>query len=231
MSVPTTVIKTAYDSSEPDEYLIALVDVLGFGERVTTQPLQNLIREYERLLGRVGWSSTIPVFHLAEGRKTNWVVRSVIFSDSVLLWSKPEPEAIDMLLTTCARITAESAKIGWPLRGIVTIGETVINEGAGLFVGEAIVRAVLLEKAQEWVGFGLDDRLVSHERAGGVVRGHADFIEYDVPTKPGTPRITAALKWKIYDPWAHEPIAQMMERAPLRDRPKYQAALDFLNTF
>jgi hypothetical protein len=228
MDVPTTFVRTAEDSPDPQEYVLALVDVLGFSERVRNSSLATLIGGYRQLLSSVAWSASVPVFHILAGRKTEWAIRHVIFSDSLLLWSRPDPECVDFLLTACARITAEAARIGWPLRGIVTVGECVIDQGAGLYVGEGIVRAVEGEKIQNWLGFGIDERAVNHAVIGDSIRRHPDFIEYPVPVKPNSPPLPAALKWKIYDPWAQSAVRTMMEAAPAPERSKYQATLDFL---
>jgi hypothetical protein len=228
MGVPSKLVETAQDSPDAAEYVVALLDVLGFSERVKTHPLASLIAEYRQLLAAADSSSSISVYHLLEGIATDWVIRRVVFSDSVLLWSKADAEGTLMLLTACAQFVAQSGRIGWPVRGIVTVGECVIDEGAGLYVGDAIARAAELEKAQEWLGIGLDDRLVGHSTLGVVTEQHINFVSYGVPTKAGKPAIHAALRWQSYDARAAESVSRMMTLAPEKYRRKYEAALTFL---
>jgi hypothetical protein len=143
---------TAADSSESRRYLVAYLDVLGFSERVRSTPLDQLLRDYERLLSDIGWSTETPVFTISPARVDYWKTRAVVASDSIMLWSDTTPEASEMLLTSTSRVLGRAAEMGWPLRGVITAGSCIMNEERGLFIGGALVEAVTLERGQEWVG-------------------------------------------------------------------------------
>jgi hypothetical protein len=219
---------TASDSMTPAEYVIAFLDVLGFRARVRTTSLPVLITEYERLLGDIAWSKRVPIVRLQAGVVDQWVTRVVVASDSILLWSDVRPEAIDMLLTSASRVLGRAAEMGWPLRGTITAGACVMHEQNGVFIGEALVRAVELEKGQNWLGCAVDDRALDHAAAGRTVRTHVDVVWHDVPTKRGCPRLRAALWWKDSAPEARGRLLELRNMVPRRQRQKYDAALAFV---
>jgi len=220
---------TAIDSREPTEYIVAFLDVLGFRSRVRSYALAQLVEDYRKLLRDIEWNQSFPIFRLPAGGVEHWTTRVIVLSDSILLWSLIKPEAIKALLTSSSRILGHAAEIGWPLRGVVTAGECVFDEANGVFIGEALVRAVELEKEQEWVGCGIDARALDHEAAGATIRKHVDVVAYNVPMKAGASPITAALWWKTYAPDAEERLNEMAAVTSHTNAGKYEAAIRFIN--
>ncbi|MDP1926945.1 MAG: hypothetical protein Q8K62_00375, partial [Thiobacillus sp.] len=118
------------------------------------------------------------VFHAADGVVFSYEVRAAYSSDSILIWanrcwdkarshSKEElselskhpalgwlgcPIPPDIFLDMCSALICRSIEIGLPLRGAISMGEAVIDEGRRIFLGQPIVDAARLEGSQKVIG-------------------------------------------------------------------------------
>ncbi|MFN8572361.1 MAG: hypothetical protein U0132_09910 [Gemmatimonadaceae bacterium] len=161
-------------------------------------------------------------------RAIRWNTRNAVYSDTIVLWSTLEQENVTFFLSSCSILMEVASKAGWPLRGAIAAGECVIHQGDGLFLGQPIIRALDLEKAQDWIGVGIDTLCADDPVCGDSVRQHVDVREYHVPVKPGSPAIEWAVTWHERDPDSTAAIRHMMERAPRNHAARYEATIAFL---
>ncbi len=137
---------------------VALIDILGFKERVRTSDLGLLARTLEELLVK---SLSLAVVH-AEGIErdavveVDWTKRKCghfQFSDTILLYS------FDSSLDSCVNLIVSSWHLlrslfagTFPCRGAICFGPLALDVENSLFVGQSIIEAYELSQAQNWCG-------------------------------------------------------------------------------
>jgi hypothetical protein len=121
---------------------VALVDVLGFSDRVMSRG-QEGVTEYLHCLKRVQEASG---------------VEYTAFSDSIVLTRVGE-EADDLavIANACSQLFAELLRQRVAVRGAISYGEFVreVVNGSVFGAGRAIIEAYRFEQAQDWVGIML----------------------------------------------------------------------------
>lgn len=80
--------------------------------------------------------------------------RSAFAQDPKSGW-KYSPVPCDQFLTMCCELMCKSVECGLPLRGAIAMGQAVMDRNSGCYLGEPIVEAALLEKAQAALGLSL----------------------------------------------------------------------------
>lgn len=65
------------------------------------------------------------------------------------------PVPCDHFLTLCCELVCSSLECGLPLRGAISAGRAIMDRDSGYFLGEPLVEAARLEKAQAALGLGL----------------------------------------------------------------------------
>lgn len=68
---------------------------------------------------------------------------------------KAHPIPCDNFLDTCNEVMCHGLEIGLPLRGAISMGEAVLDEDRRVFLGQPIVDAACMEKAQRFIGASL----------------------------------------------------------------------------
>ena len=68
-----------------------------------------------------------------------------------------------------------------PLRGALTLGDAVLSTDADFYLGEPIIEAANLEKAQDWMGLTFGNTAVWSPFLAQV--HGTSIIEYEPPTK------------------------------------------------
>lgn len=127
------------------------------------------------------WTSEGDVFIFSE-------THGAYASDSILLWANrtwPEarnasdeafrasrdnpadgwkfhPVPCDNFLDVCNDLMCRGLEIGLPLRGAIAIGEGVLDQDRGIFLGQPIVEAARLEGAQMLIGSSFCHSTASH---------------------------------------------------------------------
>ena len=111
-------VKRAFrDSLEAKPYIVGLFDWLGFGKRVYNTPLSSLIKDWQDLRLEIPNAS-----RRASGRGPIWRIGQVVFSDTMLLWARPEPlESVLAFFAVCAGIVSRGVIKGWPIRGGIAV--------------------------------------------------------------------------------------------------------------
>ncbi len=152
------------DASQPQTYILAFLDVLGFEDLLERVGLSEVHARYMLLLDQAlrpqshenQWSRVKSVVRGAVVPALMWSpVRAAHFSDSLLLWVHYHPGHVEEFLARCSRVFCKALDLGIPLRGAVTVGEAVLDNDANVFLGKPLVEAARLESKQDWVGVAL----------------------------------------------------------------------------
>jgi len=189
-----------------DEFVIALLDVLGFEKRVARTSLEEVHRQYRDLLevlvaeGRggaffdalpAGGSSMVPFFGYLD-------LNYDYFSDTILLWTSFAVPTLMPFVHSCSSLLCSMLLLELPVRGAVALGPAVMDKSTRTYLGQPIVEAARVEKAQHWVGLALgpsfSDRKDVSMRADLIrpYRHHLkpDFVETSIPSLvPDWPRV------------------------------------------
>lgn len=76
---------------------------------------------------------------LAKSDETGWAYQTVI---------------CDTLLRTCNELICRGVELQVPLRGALSMGKAVLDRTDDIFIGQPLVEAAILEKAQKFIGGG-----------------------------------------------------------------------------
>ena len=155
MSYPVHMGECHEEEPSASALMVCLLDVLGFATLLGRVGLAEVISRYRKLIGFVREQtggvdlSPTPDGHVAVG----WLeLGNSFFSDTVLFWSRYNPMGLRSFTLGVAEAVCVGLEIGLPLRGAVTVGEAVMDANEGVFVGDPVVEAARVERAQQWVG-------------------------------------------------------------------------------
>lgn len=139
-------------------YAIALFDVLGFSDLHKKLGTEKLYLIYEELIDKVIIEKTKEIIKFLGATRGglfvigNFEVRFVYFSDTIILWTPYHEESFSFFVTICSEFMVDAIDIGLPLRGALTVGDAIMERKKGIFLGEPLIEAARLEKAQNWIG-------------------------------------------------------------------------------
>src|SRR5882724_6589963 len=202
---------------------VAVCDILGFKSLLTNLPLLSIAEKYQHLIAYC-----------------NLYTYPVIFSDSIIIFSSPinkkeslmDIASASYFFDACEAILVSSIKYAIPLRIGISYGETYIDKMKGIFVGESIVNAYLMESNQNWIGgachINCSDAPFFRDRIFG---GWEDILNYKVPIKNDS-KCVYALNWpKLTDYNSTKRILESILREQTEDsvKLKYTEALKFLD--
>ena len=154
-----------FDPTKETEYglfIVAVLDVLGFERMYRRIGPTGMKAAYKRLIA-VARSCTDDRLELAMHSFSDTSVPTLFsadvsfsyFSDTLLLWAPLNQERVSPFLARCADVFLEALSLGIPLRGAIAVGEAVLNQRDGIFLGTPIIDAARLEQAQDWIGVAL----------------------------------------------------------------------------
>jgi hypothetical protein len=158
--------KQKYDiNKDPEEptvmgYVVGFFDVLGFKELHKQHGSKKLIEIYQELIVKVIIKNVEDMQAFTLVRFNNVKVpaigtlpiRYTYFSDTILLWIPLVEYLIEGFAVRCSDLIIEGLNIGIPIRGSISVGGAVMNKEKSIFLGEPLIEAALLEKAQNWIG-------------------------------------------------------------------------------
>jgi len=84
-----------------------------------------------------------------EKMKQGLPTEKIVTEESMLLIG------VSMFLMSLKNIMQTSIRKQIPLRGACAFGEMVVNREKGFFIGKPVLDAVMLEQAQDWLGFSI----------------------------------------------------------------------------
>jgi hypothetical protein len=195
------------DSKAIETNLIAIFDVLGFESRLRHLGLRRVWTLYENVIDKavVKQSRDAPFLlgyaTSSEGRANGLLyrfpTRSAYFSDTILIWIPyRHPMMLEPFLIRCAAVFCAALREGLPLRGAITIGESILHGPSNTFLGAPLVEGARLEAAQNWIGISLG---ASFKKLTEFFPGEALAI-YDAPKKDQTADLFlgAVLDWPLF---------------------------------
>lgn len=171
-----TNVKNNQKNNKTKKRFVAVLDILGFKNKLNTIGLNQISLYYRRLLEK-----------LTLGCVQSETLSIRFFSDTILLFSEPIDrygvindylfvKAFDQMQNTCAAIMSIAVNQDLPLRGGIAFGDTYIVASKNIYLGQPMIDAHLIEEAQEWIGVAF------HESC---------FSEYDhLPTSDDLPKMT-----------------------------------------
>jgi hypothetical protein len=135
--------------------LVCLLDVLGFESRLIALGLAAIEEKYRKLVAYVreqkGGIDIVPGpdGHVAVG----WlVIGNAYFSDSLLFWTHYSKMALPSFTHCIAEAICFGLETELPLRGAIAVGEAILDEGSGVFLGYPLVEVARTERTQQWIG-------------------------------------------------------------------------------
>jgi hypothetical protein len=141
------------------ELVIALFDVLGFEERIRTFSLEQVHGQYKDLLAIASSKGSHAFFDARPASDGTFVpylgqitVEQDYFSDTILLWTRLSAGTLGPFLRLCSSFVCETLKAGLPMRGALTVGAAIMDKTTRTYLGQPLVEAARVEKAQEWIG-------------------------------------------------------------------------------
>lgn len=219
-------------------FVVALLDVLGFENRLARVPLAEVHRQYEELLkvaaakGRggaffdarpVGDGTMVPFFGFLD-------LNYDYFSDTILLWTQFTTPTLMPFVHSCCSLLCSMLLLDLPVRGALALGPAIMNKNTRTYLGKPVVEAARVEKAQRWVGLGLGPSFGNR----GDIPMRADLIRpYKDHLKPEAAEAAPGLAVDWPRVWRsdHEgsPIPLLQRLAAQGDAAEYyQRAIEFV---
>jgi hypothetical protein len=157
-TMPSAVEDTPESSSDFGLYIIAVLDVLGFERMYRRLGPQRMRETYERLISAA--QTCTDTFAVGMNRFDGAFVPTVFrfdvgfayFSDTLLLWAPLGETHVSPFLARCSDVFLEALALGIPLRGAIAVGEAILDQRNGVFLGTPLIDAARLEQAQDWLG-------------------------------------------------------------------------------
>jgi len=152
------------DPTQPAEYIVAFLDVLGFEALLNDLGLDEMARRYDSLLESAlrpqsegkPWSQEIAIVRGEPIGGLMWLpIQTAYFSDTLLLWIHYHPRHVPFFLDRCAKVFCQALSLGIPIRGAISIGEAILDKNRGIYLGTPLIEAVRLEDRSKWIGISL----------------------------------------------------------------------------
>lgn len=135
--------------------LIAMLDVLGFGNRIDSKDkLLAIAEEYSALISEAKTYAFAPkpVQGSPQPPRSNFEVGEFIF-DTIVLVSYPiSPHTVKDFIFSITLLMEKFHARTFPLRGAISIGNFYANEDSGVFLSDTFKRLSKDGNQQEWAG-------------------------------------------------------------------------------
>lgn len=140
----------------PDELkVLGLLDVIGFENIFKRIKLKKLAERYAKLTKYVkdqtGGIDIVPTHggHVAVG----WlVVGNAYFNDTLLFWTHYNKLSLPSFTQLIAETICYGLENELPLRGVLAVGEAILDSKSGTYLGQPIIEAARTERLQKWIG-------------------------------------------------------------------------------
>jgi len=176
-------------------------------------------------------------------------VKYFAFSDSVVLYTEgATPEDLCALSIIALSFFNRAIHAGIPTRGAITCGDFVWDEEMKIFTGPALVEAVDMGEAVQWIGIATSEEVASEARKPPhplrIERIGDFFVPWELPLKNGKSHAAYALDWpniiivkiaplpisaqQFYAP--SEKFFGPLSGLPQNDQDKYANTAQFIST-
>ncbi|MHB9020184.1 MAG: hypothetical protein ACYC3G_04960 [Minisyncoccota bacterium] len=177
---------------------VGLFDILGFSNIVINNQLESVWKAYNEIK-----TSASFIKNNLESLFKNNIVNVENFSDTFLIYTSDcnnkNKEDIDgyfnSLLGVCDALFHSANSNGIPIRGAITVGEVIVNEG--IHIGKPIVEAYEMEQSQDWIGCWISDdaiKFISQKLLERHMKGNL-ILKYKVPFKSGGIKDCYVFNW------------------------------------
>ncbi len=185
-------------------YTIAICDILGFKKLVQERPLDEVVQKhlaefFQKLYHSIhqdGFPDKVPSLRQVQTQSKLGVAW---FSDTIIIYTlKDSDENLQSLISTVSWLLFETILKGIThVRCGISYGETYIDAENAIYIGQPLIDAHLLEKAQVWSGGALTpeaiDRVPEFARGGTFLDW--PVVPYDVPVESGSSKV--AINWTV----------------------------------
>jgi hypothetical protein len=143
------------NDSEFSVYFVCLLDILGFKSIFQREGLLAVRGKYKRLMDHVNNQKhgydliQTPGGHLMLGVGTSGYFYA---SDSFLFWMSYNSIALPKFTEDVSEMICLGLETGLPLRGAIAVGESILDEETGEFLGGPIIEADIVNHTQRWIG-------------------------------------------------------------------------------
>jgi hypothetical protein len=167
---------------------LALFDILGFKEIVSSYSIDRVSNLYNNLLIK------------SDPYVTTDNVKSMLISDTIILYHSDPTDNVapTEIIVTSSNILNYFARNGIALRGALSFGELFINESDKIIIGKPLVRAYEFEKKQNWAGAIIDPNCESEYFNSYFYKaqiGTGNVIKYPAPLKDGMRKDYQCIEW------------------------------------
>ena len=141
--------------STSDLQLVCLLDVLGFESLLKAHGLAGIRAKYTTLIEYVRQQKGgIDVVQTPDAQvAVGWlVISNAYFSDSLLFWTRYSKMSLPSFTHCIAEAICFGIETELPLRGAIAVGEAILDEDGGIFLGDPLVEVARTERTQEWIG-------------------------------------------------------------------------------
>ena len=126
---------------------VAFFDILGFKDLVLKSSHEHVLEQLKKIKQIVQKQEEHQDWHKKEYNICPSQTKSVIFSDSIIIFSKSNTDADALKITMDAHFLLFNAmKEGIPIKGALSYGEITVNFKDSLFFGRPIIDAYLLHE-------------------------------------------------------------------------------------
>jgi hypothetical protein len=154
------------ETTTSDLQVLSLLDVLGFETLFQKCGLKQLTERYAELTNYVreqtGGVDVVPLpdGHVAVG----WlVVENAYFSDTLLFWTRYNRASLPSFTQLIAEAICYGLERELPLRGTISVGEAILDNDSGIYLGQPIIEAARTEQTQQWIGVSFGPSFMSPE--------------------------------------------------------------------
>jgi hypothetical protein len=172
---------------------VAYMDIMGFQNLVLTSTHQEVLDIMEKF--------RIPIKKLKQeaeeresGRHKGWdtfknsIVKPVIFSDSVILFSNDDSEgAFENITWQATEIVSNALISGLPIKGTIAHGEQTADTNKSLYFGKPLIDAWELQNELLMYSIVLHHTTERYLAENGWIENfeNAELVKYNTPLKTG----------------------------------------------
>jgi len=179
-------------NDEPVAGAFAMLDILGFKERLVSMALPEL---RDKVVGALVTSAAAAHIIVSGDREraARWgrtelaALDWAYFSDSIVLWLPSGAADARLTMTSmiyaCEILVAQAMWLNLPLRGAIAYGECAFSHDPIYYVGKPIIEAYRTEQAQEWAGVAVCESAAAH-----VHPSEGRVVKWRVPMKASRSR-------------------------------------------
>lgn len=172
---------------------VVYMDIMGFQDMVFRNTHSEVLEKMEIFRIPINKIKNEAIDQL-KGRKSGWkvfentVVRPVIFSDSVLLFSSDDSlGSAENIIWSVQSIIDHALEKGIPIKGAIAFGEQTADFKKSLYFGRPLIDAWELQKETNFYGIVLHHTIEKHlvEKEWMRKLDGTDILKYPTPLKSG----------------------------------------------